>query len=242
MKPIFFILPAISLSAILSTTLIAQQTHDSTFFKQAVDHLLENYKKEMGANSLLYNGPEYVRNGRRATGFPFFESDDMLTGSINYNGVDYRNVEMHYDLVSDQVIVHEYNKASISLVNEKIGYFSILDHHFLKLAQAASITGLKPGFYELMYMGRTPLLARREKKLIFPSNTEEEPKYTQYNFYYIKKGNNYFVVDSKNSLLDVLKDKKDLLKKYIKAEKLNFNKHFEDALKKTIAYYDQVKS
>jgi hypothetical protein len=48
-------------------------------------------------------------------------------------------------------------------------------------------------------------------------------------------------MQDKNSLLDVLKDQKDVLKKYIRANKLNFKKNTETSLLLTTIYYSQLK-
>jgi hypothetical protein len=49
-------------------------------------------------------------------------------------------------------------------------------------------------------------------------------------------------VESRGALLDLLKDKKDLLKKYIRINKLDFNRDWEGSLVKTAAYYAQIKN
>ena len=51
----------------------------------------------------------------------------------------------------------------------------------------------------------------------------------------------YYSVDGKNALLDVLKDKKDDLKKYIRTNKLNFKKNLESSLVLVTIYYSQLK-
>ena len=58
--------------------------------------------------------------------------------------------------------------------------------------------------------------------------------------HYIKMGEKYIEVNSKGKLLDVLKDKKKELKKYISSANLDFGDAKEQAILKTVAYYDQI--
>ena len=45
----------------------------------------------------------------------------------------------------------------------------------------------------------------------------------------------------KNALLGLLKDKEDVLKKYIRTHKLNFKKHLESSLVLTTIYYSSLR-
>ena len=66
--------------------------------------------------------------------------------------------------------------------------------------------------------------AKREKRLVVGSGSEET-KYIQHDSYFIRLNNAYYEVGGKSDLLDVLKDQKDVLKKYIRTNKLNFKKN-----------------
>jgi hypothetical protein len=229
---------------ILISPVFSQQLPDSAFYRLSLDSFRENYKAESGPNARIYTGAEYIRNGQRAKGSAFFQSDDPLTGSVYYHDALYTNVEMQYDLVIDGVIISDFSGGSkIKLTNEKLSYFSILDHHFLYFAPGRSASSsMKTGFYEILYEGSVSLYGRYEKQLIFPSNHEDELKYDELDFYFLKINDVFYKVDSKGSLLDLLKDKKDLLKKYIRENKLSFKSDLREPLVKSITYYAQLKN
>ncbi|MES1221553.1 MAG: hypothetical protein ABUT20_38995, partial [Bacteroidota bacterium] len=88
--------------------------------------------------------------------------------------------------------------------------------------------------------GKISVYARREKQLKVSSSADEDAKYLEYNFYFIRKNDRFYKVDDKSSLLNLLIDKKDQLKKFIKANKLNFRKRLEEAIVKTTNYYIQL--
>jgi hypothetical protein len=232
----------------------AQQSSDSSVrqlsasLRQSPASLPEGYvRTRIDPDSRLFNGREYIRNGIYAKGFPFFEWDSLQTGSLTYDGILYPEIAMEYNLVSDELIIHNFaGDALISLVPEKITSFSIGGYHFRYVAPAppAAAPNLpETGFYEELYATpRIALLARRKKMLIFPSTQEEQPKYVRIDRYFLLIDDNAYSIHNENELMAVLKDKKDPLKKFIRKNKLSFKRqHFENSLIQTTIYYHEIK-
>ena len=231
---------ALLLFSIPSPPVRAQQWTDSA--DRATALLRQYVQDELNPDSRLFNGYEYIRNGTPAKGFPFFDSDGLQKALLSYDGILYREIPLEYDLVLDEVVIHDYTgKALIGLISEKVDHFSIGSHSFRYIPANAGPGAPPPGFCEvLLSSGRISLLARREKKLIFPSNREDAARYDQRNYYYLRHGDRFYPVDSKDALLAVLKDKNDLLKKYIRGNHIRFSRQLEKALTQTTAYYLQL--
>jgi hypothetical protein len=238
------------LSCIVSASLIffislpqqssAQQSPDSILFNESVSRVHQVYMGEIEDNAAIYHGEEYIRNGLKANGFPFFEANQKLTGWISYQGTTYVNQGLHYDMVTDEVIIPSYaGNALIALATEKVDSFSISGHVFISLKANASNHLSKDGYYEELYAGEPGVYARKEKRFVTGSGSDES-KYVQYNSYLIRYKNVYYVVDSKNSLLEILKDREDSMKKFIRGNKLNFKRNFESALVSSVTYYSQL--
>jgi hypothetical protein len=226
----------------------AQQSPDASVRQSSANFPADYVNARINPDSRLFNGREYIRNGTPAKGSPFFESDSLQLGSLSYDGILYRDIALEYDLVSDQLIIHNFaGDALISLVPEKIAFFSIAGHHFRYIVPAAAAPttpGLpEPGFYEELYATpRLALLARRKKTLQFPSTEEEQPKYIQADWYFLLINDKAYPIRNKNDLMAVLNDKKDLLKKFIRKNKLSFKQqHFENSLLQTTIYYQGIK-
>jgi hypothetical protein len=208
-------------------------------------------RASLGPDSRLYNGHEYIRNGINAIGSPYFDTDSLKTATLTYDGVFYREIGLEYDMVTDEVVIRNYSgDALISLIREKTSDFTIGVHAFRyvtpdKYIAPDKTTAVQPpsGFYEEVYAaGAVTLLARREKKLIFPSSNDAQPKYDQTNMYFLRIDHRFYKIDSKTALLETLKDKAAPLKKYIRQNKIHFKRHLENALIQTIGYYMQIKS
>jgi hypothetical protein len=75
----------------------AQQFADSSRIS-AVSGLQKIYLTEIADNAGIYHGREYIRNGQKAIGFPYYYSDDMLTGSVSYQGTVWRPTVLQIDI------------------------------------------------------------------------------------------------------------------------------------------------
>jgi hypothetical protein len=201
-------------------------------------------QKQLGNNLRLFTGAEYIRNGQHARGYPFFQSELPLDGSVLYDGASYEHIPLQYDLITGEIITHDsINNANISLVRDKLPRFTISGRTFLWLPAAGdSSVNLDPGYYELLYDGPYTLLARHEKKIVYPTTNEEIMKYVAADNYFLELRHNQYVrIEGQRSLLKILADKKDLIKKFIRQNKLNFGKDPGNTLVQVIHYYTQLK-
>ena len=163
------------------SALFAQSSGDSLQYKESISGLQRIYLSEIGDNAQIYHGTEYIRNGTKALGFPYFESDSMLTGSVNYLGNLYPNHSLFYNLVTDEIIIPNYlHNAFITLPEGKVDSFTAGTHVFISLI-ANPYNGLPvTGFYEQLFSGEPGMYARREKRLVIGTGSDEN-KYIQYN-------------------------------------------------------------
>src|SRR5450755_77259 len=114
------------------TRTYGQQSSDSVLYKESISKIHQVYLKEIGDNAQIYHGSEFIRNGQKANGFPFYESDGMIAGSVFYQGTFYSNQNIQYSLVSDELITNNYaHNALIVLAAEKVDSFIILNHVFV---------------------------------------------------------------------------------------------------------------
>jgi hypothetical protein len=223
------------------STLPAQAPADSLSYKESISSLNRIYLNEIGDNAQIYHGKEYIRNGQKAVGHPYYEKDSMLRGNISYLGNIYPDFSLYYNLVTDEIIIPNYpHNAFITLPEGKVDSFTIGTHDFISLT-TKQFNGLPvDGFYEQLSSGEPRMYARREKRLVTGTGSEEN-KYIQYNTYYLRKNNVFYMVDSKKTLLELLNDQQDLLKKFIRTNRLKFKKDLESSLVQTTMYYSRLK-
>jgi hypothetical protein len=232
---------------LLNLTLLASVAHaqrpvDTAAGIQPTSPLESYAHKRLGADSRLYNGREYIRNGTSAKGFPNFEWDSLLPGSVDYDGIFYQ-IPLEYDIAQDKLVVRNYaDNILISLVGEKTSRFSIGPYTFRFVGPGTDHLP-ESGFYQELFVGRAvTLLARKHKILVFPTALDQQAQYLQYDTYFLLASGNSYKVIGEKELLDILKDRKDELKKYIRKNHLSFKRNLEKSFIQTIAYYQQLKS
>jgi hypothetical protein len=236
--PVYFFISILSCS-----TLCAQ---DSASSQLSTSNAIAFYNKFIGEDAHLYNGSEHSLYDFRIKGFPYFESNLLQTGLVNYDSVLYQQVNMAYDIVRDELTTNRFNQTfRITLVNEKIAYFSLLNHFFVRIIQdSINRSTITTGFYDRLYNGKLKLFAKRQKKIIEKVTAEEGDQlwFEEHDGYFILRNNKYFSIKDKKDLFDFLKDRKKDLKKYLRKNKIRFKDDPELTILKSVEYYDQLKN
>lgn len=229
------------LLVILHTASISQSLKSDTSlaaYKNAVSFYNQSLEQELH----LFNGREDKGYPYQfVEGTPYFLTNNWSKGTLTYNGQVYENVRMLYDEVVDEVVYLYFDNSSrIRLSKDKVAGFSIMGHNFIHLTPDAE-SSLVAGFYDQLYKGKNSLLAKRTKKILNSIQvTGSETRALYSDHYYLKKGNSYFSVSNKRTLLKNLSDKRKELQQYIRQNELDFKKDIENSMVKTLAYYDQL--
>jgi len=217
-------------------------TPDSVFQQRMTDSVIKNYYSTVGENMQLYNGSEYAGSFSSSIGHPYFETDRLQKGTIMYDAVLYRDIPLSYDLVRDELIISNYTQHfNLKLVPEKVVYFSMLNHVFVRIEpDSLQVGSVASGFYELLYNGSLMVLAKRIKRLQSGA-AEDKPRFVQYDHYYVRQASIFKEIDSERSLLELFKDQKAEVKKYLHKNDFRFKKDPGNTIVKAAEYYAQLK-
>lgn len=225
----------------LSQRVAAQNADDTTLHENALN-AIGVYYENLGEESPLYNGSEYIEYAYTLQeGHPFFQTASFINGSVNLDGMIFREVPMLYDIVKDQVIILDFQKVyKINLPAGRVQQFFLLGHLFVRLTPDSS-GQIKPGFYDQLYNGKIGLFAKREKRILEKySNIQISKVVISQNNFYVKKDGGYYIIRNKSSLLSVLKNKKKEVQQYWKSNNIKFKKEPERAMIMAVEYYDQI--
>ncbi|MBV4356979.1 hypothetical protein [Pinibacter aurantiacus] len=229
-----------------STRAFSQSTaEDSIAYASAIENAKSIYHKALYPEEGLYTGPEYYGYPFRfQEGQPYYYKDQMDTGWIRYEGVLYQNVGLRYDLIRDQlIVVQPKNNARICVVNDRVNRFYLFNTTFIYLKTDTAKAAISPGIYAVLYEHNDNMLLKRNRKKITEELTTNEGilRYiNDNNAFAIKKGNTYYSVGGKKDVLRVYADKKKQLQQYIRRNNLDFRRDQDNALAKSVAYYDSL--
>jgi hypothetical protein len=242
-KHCLYCLVPISLMA-MNITFAQTRQPDTSLSRRAQNNLIQLYIDSVKENLRLYNGTEFTAAYRSSAGHPFFDYAEPQQGDINYDGINYPGVMMSYDLTRDEIIfVTPAANLNIKLLSQKVNWFYLQNHLFINIREDSTRTHLRePGFYELAYKGFYDVLLKRKKNLEQSNREDNVAKFVQYTNYFARKGDTYYTIDGKRSLLALCRDKKKEITTFMQKEKLDYKNDPVDAIIRTIDYYTQLKN
>jgi hypothetical protein len=231
------------LLAVLPCFVYGQSTNDTIFLANSVKAAKAVYEKQTAGEGPLFNGVQYKEWAQHNSddGQPYYLSDDWIDGSIYYDGAQFENVPMMYDLVRDQMIIDQpLSHFKMQLIKGKVMSFTLNDHQFVHLFTDSTVTLIKPGFYELLYNGKVKVYAKYKKRWSerFESNIVRQV-YDEKIEYFIFKDNAYYSVKGKHSVLKVFSNKKVMLRKYLNKNKVNFTREPALAIAQAAKFYEE---
>lgn len=205
-------------------------------------NLVQVYYQSAGNQAGLYNAPLHdLYPFSFNEGSPYFLTDSFTIGNVSYDGLIYQQVSLLYDMVKDEIIVRHPNRFPLALIKDKTDSFSFAGHAFIKFKEPNEAGAASENFYEQLYSGHIKLLAKKRK--LIEESTEGPSvirKIRSRTQYYILRDGDLWATKNKNTLLSLLKDKRNELQQFIKSNDLRFKENFEEDMVKTVAYYDQL--
>ncbi len=218
---------------------------DSAFLAAAVNNLSERYTNAIGDEKHVFNGKEYLSSDKYyLKEHQFHKSDEEQEGEVYYEGYLFTKVPLLYDVVVDQIVVSEPNGSlQFKLANEKVAYFKVHGHTFIRLA--ADTLGqsiIRTGFYDLLLDGKAKVIAKRVKRSTEqPTIRGMEGEFLIEDKFFIRANNTYYPVSTKRSVLQVFPENKKELQKYIRSQRLKFKPESREAsIIKLAQYYNLV--
>jgi hypothetical protein len=227
----------------LSSLHVSGQAPDSSDKASQVleDSLVSIYysSQQQGVSS-LYNGRQFYGYLGSIEGDAFYLSKNWHTGSIFYDGLWYRNVQIMYDIYRDEVIIKHPNGVAVVLFGERVNEFSFGGQTFVYL-NGNENSSIKKGFYQRLTQGRAIVYAKRIKLL------EEkidglivERKFIPRNVFFIYKEGSYYPVKKMQALLNALEDKRNEVQQYRNRLNLRYKTNVEQVIVSVTTYYNQL--
>ena len=215
-------------------------------FSQNQTESLYNYTTDVyGIDDVLVNGGIYTSIHPVANVDPFLGGNIFTQGYLNLQGREYAEVFLKYDIEQQKLVLKGFTDTDkyevIALNYNYIKSFSIHDKQFVNITHLLQTNSLG-GFYELIYSGSFVFVKYYTKEFIGTySNKYPHGKYSE------TKVDNFLIIDNtktsikrKKDLFKVFPEHKDLIKKYIKENKIKFRKASNESFNNLMQYCDEV--
>jgi hypothetical protein len=198
-----------------------------------------------GSDDLLINGSVYYPLHPVAFGDPFLIENQFHKAHLVLQGREFNDVLLKFDVEQQKLILKGFLDSLkfeiIVLADSYVKEFYFHNRHFVNISNLLE-TNSQKGFYELIYDGDFVFVKQYEKEfLAMYSNRYPHGKYSQTKVEkFIIKDNMKFKINNKKSLYSIFPDKKILIRKFMKDQKIKLRKASNESLNLLMKYIDEV--
>jgi hypothetical protein len=180
---------------------------------------------------------------KKVIGDPYYFDYDWQEGSVHYNDHLYEKVSLRYDLLEDKLLL-EFSQGyeSIALIADRINYFVINDHTFVRLSPSTNIPTIGEGFYDFIYDGQSKVYVKRYK--VIKEITDQgimTVEYIDKQKLFLQQGEKFNSIRTKRDALNAFGVHKTEVRKFLDRENIQFNSNPEVALVAMATFNDQLK-
>jgi len=172
----------------------------------------------------------HILTGRRILGYKnqfkqFFLGKYTVAGTLVFDGVLFEDIELQYNLYTQQIIVlleTENSERYVTVTLDKVSRFSIYEHEFTQV-QGDSV--MAKGIYELAYAGANSsvFIKRTNNKRQKIESSKIKDEYFPINKYYVKNEFGTFHITSKKKLIEAYQNSGQLIS-ILKKNKIKLSK------------------
>lgn len=193
------------------------------------EYLEKAYALRVGVDDGLVNGRTYFPYHYRSKNKPLLFFEKERTASITVNGRSYKNVFLHYDTFTDEVIYpeienkHAQGLYQISLNKDIIDSFTLLFKEDTLIfrnitGHEAASAGIPSGFYETAYDGDIKYIVRHASA-VHQKNGIDEYFYSPIG--YVDTGSGFTRIRSNGQFIKLFGDRSAEMKQILDRYKIN---------------------
>jgi hypothetical protein len=193
---------------------------------------------------------QYLYNGRvwrdvyshRVKGDQYLYSKEFLPGSVKFNGRSFKNLNLRYDILNDEIMIITDQGNILQLNKEMVDNFDLeyenITHSFTN-SDSDSLKMLK-GYTEILYKGNTALFVKYLKEITRSSQAGTNEVFEQVHRVYLLKDGTVYKISTKKEFLTLLDDKKNQITSYIRTNKLKVSRKTPGSFVPVLKFYDSI--
>ncbi|MDX2246918.1 MAG: hypothetical protein SF052_09100 [Bacteroidia bacterium] len=208
----------------------------------------KRFVEEHGGMTRLLHGRRFQAQYPFVKGSPFWFEGVWLPGTLQSEKYIYHQLPLQYDAYKDALVYFPDSfSLDMVLINPmQVVAFDLGGSTFVYLGNGPEKTrmeksGLSSGYFELLYTGKTLLLAKRKKILrVDTNNTESYGNFASRTTWYIVKDDRFYEVEKKGEIVKLFPGHKKVLNSFWRENQVNKWKTNPLLLAKFLIYCDQL--
>jgi hypothetical protein len=194
-------------------------------------------------NKNICNGRLWRNLYYNIKGDAFFLSPEFLSGSVTFNGREFHNLTLKYDIYNDEIILWVNPQTIINLNKEMVDRFTLnyqnRTYDIVNLGDDS--TSVVKGLVNVYYDGTATLLVKYKKLINILAVDRKYDLFYEIHRIYVKKDRKIYLVSRRKDLYNILEDKSAEVKAYIRANKLSVVRRDPESFIPVLRYYDSLK-
>lgn len=211
----------------------------------SVRSLYRLYYEYVSAPNELINGKEYIPYSFYSKTSPLLFSATIFRATLKIRGREYHDVRLQYDTFLDELVYTDTSRIiddtyrRISLNKDIVDGFDFVyrgdSMKFRNLKFGSN--GMKDGFYEIAYTGKSEFLIRHESSQ-YTYDAVSEYKYSPAR--YIWAEGKYTRVKDNKTFLAAFGPMSGEMKKYLKESRINVKRADKKQIVSVLTYFDSL--
>ncbi len=228
--------------SILFNSLVLCLLTETTTLGSAALPVVQVPQDSVSERQILYNGRLWRNLYYQVKGDQFLFSNVFLPGTVSMNGRTFKNVEIRYDILNDELTIPATRISALQINKEMVDSFSMSfqgrQYRFDKFADD-SLKGVK-GYLQILYKGKCALYIKYRKEIELLAVDKKYDKFYQLEKIWFVRDGEVFPVSGKGDLMKVMDDQKIAVKDYVKKNKLKMSKSAPESFVPLVRYYDSL--
>ena len=185
---------------------------------------------------------EWKNQFRRIEGDQFLFANYFLPGSVSLNGKTFNNVQIKYDIFSDEILVPRNLEQIVCLNKEMVDSFKfVFDNNTYRFKKINENSSTEPnGYINILYEGKSILFVKYEKRISTEITNESDGEFYQIYTIYFKKNDNLFPLKGIKDVYNIIGSDKIKLQNFINENKLKVNRKVPASFVPVIRFYDSI--
>jgi hypothetical protein len=199
-------------------------------------------EQDTTGKQILFSGRLWRNIYYMVKGDQFLFTSGLLNGSVTIQGREFRDILMNYDIFKDEVLAMNDNGMMIQLNKEKIDSFA-LEYNFrtykFRNLDADSLNNIT-GYVNVLFDDGLLLIVKYKKEIVMLAVENKYDEFNQLHKIYLMKDGNYNLIRGKRDILKLMDDRKQQVKQFIRANKLQVTKNNPDSFVPVVEYYTNL--
>jgi hypothetical protein len=192
---------------------------------------------------LLLNGRIWRNQYSKAISDQFFLSNTFLKGSVIFNGRRFNDLDLLYDINTDELILKVDSYPVIIMNKEMVDSFNLVfgDRNYRVINAGTDSTSVLKGYVNVLYDGPSALYVKYTKTFQPMAVDGRYDIFFPENSVYLRKDTEIVPVMGKRKLLILLEDKKKEIRHYLRSSTLRLKQKDPGTFIPILRYYDSLK-